>query len=130
MRCRQKRGPRSASGERFAKSQSRGKKAGGTVARLPPRHITQGRGRFRTAARAWSASMYVFKGLVRRFDVRFQAFCKVTTNFWNVQITWSQLGACRVNWQVQNYKIFLKNSTFGVEKSNFLRGRSLMAYWA
>ena len=37
---------------------------------------------------------------------------------------------CRVNWQVQNYKIFLKNSTFGVEKSNFLRGRSLMAYWA
>ena len=72
MRCRQKRGPRSTSGERFAKAQSRGKKAGGTVARLPPRHITQGRGTSGplrglgvlrcTFSSGWGgASMYVFK---------------------------------------------------------------------
>lgn len=72
MRSRQKRGPRSTSGDRFAKAQSRGKKAGGMVARLPPCHITQGsgtsgplrgRGVLRcTFSRGWGgASMHVFK---------------------------------------------------------------------
>ena len=59
-----------------------------------------------------------------------QRMCKVTKSSPKFQIYFKGGGGCRVNWQVQNYKIFLKNSTFGVEKSNFLRGRSLMAYWA
>ena len=60
-----------------------------------------------------------------------KVFAKILQNFenskiieWKIPIRFFMMQVRRVNQQVQNYKTYLKNSHFGVEKFNFSLGLS------